>query len=61
MRDCIVWAQHATFGRSSYVLEPSVSYNSSVFGSALGRPKWYPNIGLPAYIVNDGYLPQAKE
>ena len=52
------WSENGgkNFTWLGYVLEPSVSYNHSMFGSSYGRPKWYPNIGLPAYIVNDDYF-----
>ena len=49
------WSDKASGGRNftwlGYTAEPSVSYNHSMFGQQYGRPKWYPNMGLPAYIV----------
>ena len=52
------WSENGgtNFTWLGYVLEPSVSYNHSMFGTQFGRPKWYPNIGLPAYIVKDDYF-----
>ena len=49
------WSDKESGGRNftwlGYTAEPSVSYNHSMFGQQYGRPKWYPNMGLPAYIV----------
>jgi hypothetical protein len=52
------WSENGgkNFTWLDYILEPSITYNHSMFGSKYNRPRWYPNIGLPAYIVKDGYF-----
>eukprot|EP00935_MAST-01C_sp_MAST-1C-sp1_P001994 g1994.t1 len=39
-----------------YIAEPEVTYEHSMFGQKYGRPRWYPNMGLPSYIIKDGFF-----
>lgn len=52
------WSENGgkNFTWLGYIAEPEVSYNHSMFGQEYGRPKWYPNMGLPAYVVVGDYF-----
>ncbi|CAK0844085.1 unnamed protein product [Prorocentrum cordatum] len=39
-----------------YLAEPELSYEHSMFGSKYGRPRWFPNMGLPSYVVKGGHF-----
>jgi hypothetical protein len=44
------------FNWCGYVAEPAVSFEHTVHGHKYGRPDWFPNMGLPSYIVRDGFM-----
>jgi hypothetical protein len=44
------------FNWCGYVAEPALSFEHTVHGHKYGRPDWFPNMGLPSYIIRDGFI-----